>query len=111
LLRRGPARLCTERNGHDRMLRFKILQVRLQHSEKKIDIIGWLRNFEHTNVCFLARHSGFVLMRTRESDRQREFARDEINAAQSQCELLKKPAKNKEQRLGGFDLVIELKTF
>ena len=99
------------------MLRFKILQVRLEHSKEKIDIVGRLRDFENAFVSFLTRpgrrgdHRGFVLARIRKTDHQRQFFRDQIDRAQSQGELLQKTSKHEEQRLRRFDLVIELKTF
>src|SRR5438309_5543800 len=94
------------------MFRFKILQMRLEHPEEKIDIIRRLRNFENplvsasrTGICW------FVLVRIRKSDPQSEFLGDQIDPAQPERELLQKSAEHKEQRLGGFDLVIELETF
>ena len=99
------------------MFRFKILQVRLEHPEKKIDIIGRLRNFENALVYILARpgrrgdHGGFVLARIRKTDGERQFFRDEIDRAQPERELLQKTAEHKEQRLRGLNLVIELKAF
>src|SRR5436309_2112265 len=90
------------------MFRFKILQVRLEHSKEKIDIVGRLRDFE--NALVSASRTGICLI-IRKSDPQRQLARDEINRAQPERELLEKPAEDEEQRLGGLDLVIELKTF
>src|SRR5207237_10885870 len=90
------------------MFRFKILQVRLEHPEKKIDIIGRLRDFENPLVS--ASRTGICLI-IRKTDPERQFLRDQIDAAQSQRELLQKPAQDEEQRLRGFDLVIELETF
>ena len=43
--------------------------------------------------------------------RECEFFHDEINAAQSNGELFEKSPENEQQRLSGFDFVIELKTF
>ena len=73
------------------MFGFKIFQVRVQHLKEKIDIGARLRDFEHTNVCFLAR-TGICASRTclrkmpvrlglRKSDRECELARDQINTA------------------------------
>src|ERR1700736_4510197 len=94
------------------MRRFKILKVRLEHPKEKIDIVGRLRDFENalvsasrTGICW------FVLARIRKSDPQRQFFRDQIDRAQPQRELVQKPAKHEEQRLGRLDLMIELKTF
>src|SRR5262249_52795187 len=107
-----------ERDGHDRMLRSKIFQVRVEHPEEKIDIHRWLRDFENalvsasrTGTGWFTRQGGFAFARIRKCDREREFAGDEINAAQPEHELLEKSPQNEKQRLGGFDLVIELKTF
>src|SRR5437660_2377228 len=83
------------------MFRFKILQVRLEHPEEKIDIVGRLRDFENALVSLLIR----------KTDPQGQFFRDEIDAAQPKGKLLQKPAEHEKQRLGGFDLMIELKTF
>ena len=83
------------------MLGFKILQVRLEHSKEKIDIVGRLRDFENALVSLL----------TRKTDLQRQFSCDEIDRAQPQSELLQKPTEHEEQWLRRFDLVIELKTF
>src|SRR5436190_2719146 len=83
------------------MFRFKILQVCLEHSKEKIDIVGRLRDFENT----------LVTLSIRKTDHQRQFFRDQIDRAQSQGELLQKTSKHEEQRLSSFDLVIELKTF
>jgi len=90
-----------QRDRDDRMFRFKILQVGLEHSKEKIDIVRWLRNFENALVRFLFR----------KRDPQGQFLGDQIDRAQSQSELFEKPPENEEQRLGRFDLVIELKTF
>src|SRR5213082_3269035 len=100
------------------MFRFKILQVRLEHSKEKIDIIGRLRDFENalvsarsepdwhcTGICW------FVLPRIRKTDPQSQFPCDQIDAAQPKGKLFQKPPEHEEQWLGGFDLVIELKTF
>src|SRR5205085_12030079 len=125
LLRHGPDRFRGQRDRHDRMFRFKILQVRLEHPEEKIDLVGRLRDFENTNMCFLARtgsssrspsrtgtsQSRLVFVRTRKGDAQGQLAGDQINAAQSNGELFEKAPENEKQRLGGFDLMIELKTF
>src|SRR6266513_5145475 len=96
------------------MFRFKTLQVCLKHPKEKIDIHRWLRNFKNPLVSARSepdwRCTGICLC-TGESDREGELARDQINSAQSNGELLQKPAEHEEQRLGGFDLVIELKTF
>src|ERR1700693_2577871 len=99
LLRRRPARFRAKRDGNDWMFRFKILQMRLQHPEEKIDIVRRLRDFKNslvsasrTGIGLFARESGFVspvgrvrlvadLARIRESDRERELTHDEINAA------------------------------
>src|SRR5438876_4824211 len=75
--------------------------MRLEHPEEKIDIVGRLRDFENA----------LVDLRIRKSDPQGEFAGDEIDAAQSQGELLQKPAEHEQERLSCFDLMIELKTF
>src|SRR5882724_5403877 len=83
------------------MFRFKILQVCLEHSKEKIDIVGRLRDLENALVTLL----------TRKTDAERQFFRDEIDRAQPQGELFQKPAEHEEQRLRGLDLVIELKTF
>src|SRR6266403_2279102 len=83
------------------MFRFKILQVRLEHSKEKIDIVARLRDLENALVTLL----------TRKTDAERQFFRDEIDPAQPQRELLQKPAEHEEQRLRCFDLMIELKTF
>src|SRR5438128_10815110 len=83
------------------MLGFKILQVRLEHPKEKIDIVGRLRDFENA----------LVTLSIRKTDHQRQFFRDEIDRAQSQGELLQKPAEHEEQRLRSFDLMIELETF
>ena len=97
-----------QRNRHDRMFRFKILQVRLEHSKEKIDIIGRLRDFE--NALVSASRTGICLI-IRKTDPERQFLRDQIDAAQPKGKLFQKPAEHEEQWLGGFDLVIELKTF
>src|SRR5882724_7481226 len=83
------------------MFRFKILQVCLEHSKEKIDIVGRLRDLENALVTLL----------TRKTDAERQFFRDQIDRAQPQSELLQKPAEHEEERLRCFDLVIELKTF
>src|SRR5262249_1898881 len=46
LLRYRPDRFGAERDGNDRMLGLKIFEVRLQHPEKKIDLVGRLRDLE-----------------------------------------------------------------
>ncbi len=83
------------------MFRFKILQVCLEHPEEKIDIVARLRDLENALVTLL----------TRKTDAERQFFRDQIDRAQPQRELIQKPAEHEEQRLGGLDLMIELKTF
>src|SRR2546427_3473833 len=100
------------------MFRFKILQVRLEHSKEKIDIVSRLRDFEdplvsasRTGISLFTRpsrrgdHGGFVLARIREGDGESELARDQIDCAQPQSELFQKPAEDEKQRLGGLDLM------
>src|SRR6476661_8796249 len=82
------------------MLGSKILQMRLEHPEQKIDIVCWLRNFENTLVCL------FIP----ERDSQRQFLCDEINCRQTHRELLQKTAQHKKQRLGCFDFALKLET-
>lgn len=101
------------------MLRFKILQMRVQHPKEKINIVGRLRNFKNAFVNLLVRRSESVspsdesvlcadLWRTRKSNPQGDFFGDEIDRAQPQRELLQKPAQHEKQRLGSLDLVFEL---
>src|SRR4029434_4601843 len=71
--------------------------MRVQHPEEKIDIVARLRNFENPLVNL------FIP----ERDAQGPFFCDEINSAQSGGELLQKPAKHEEKRLGGFNFVFE----
>ena len=103
------------------MLRSKILQMRLEHPEQKIDIVCRLRNFENPFVTLFARHGGFVspvgrirpvadLTRICEGDSQRQFLCDEINCCQTHRELLQKTAQHKKQRLGCFDFALKLET-
>src|SRR6059058_6473124 len=82
------------------MLRSKILQMRLEHSEQKIDIVCRLRNFENALVyLFIA-----------EGDSQSQFICDEINCCQTHRELLQKTAQHKKQRFGCFDFALKLET-
>src|SRR3984893_17373983 len=81
------------------MLRFKILQMRVQHPKEKIDIVGRLRNFE----------SALVSLLVRKTDPQGDFFGDEIDRSQPQRELLQKPAQHEKQRLGSLNLVFEFK--
>jgi hypothetical protein len=86
--------------------------MRVQHPEEKIDIVRRLRDFESASRTGLCRcRDRFIVRRIREVNRERELARDEINCAESKRELFEKTPKNKEQRLSGLDLVIELVTF
>src|SRR4029450_1785551 len=92
------------------MLRSKILQMRLEHPEQKIDIVCRLRNFENPFVTLFARHGGFVLVRICEGDSQRQFLCDEINCCQTHGELLQKTPQHEKQRLGCFDFALKLET-
>src|SRR5438309_3293627 len=92
------------------MLGSKILQMRLEHPEQKIDIVCRLQNFENSFVYLFARHGGFVLARIRERESQRQFFGDEINCCQTHGELLQKPAEHEKQRLGCFDFALKLET-
>src|SRR5215510_14162378 len=103
------------------MLGSKILQMRLEHPEQKIDIVCGLRNFENPFVTLFDRYGGFVspvarirpvsdLARIRECDSQRQFFRHEINCCQPHGELLQKPSEHEQQRLGCFDLALKLET-
>src|SRR5258705_9454519 len=92
------------------MLRSKILQMRLENPEQKIDIVCRLRNFENPFVTLFARHGGFVLARICEGDSQRQFLCDEINCCQTHRELLQKTAQHKKHRLGCFDFALKLET-
>src|SRR3954451_3501985 len=80
------------------MLGSKILQMRLEHAEQKIDIVCRLRNFENA----------LVYLFIPEGDSQRQFFRDEINCCQTHRELLQKTAQHKKQRLGCFDFAFKL---
>src|SRR6476619_5131254 len=82
------------------MLRSKILQMRLEHPEQKIDIVCRLRNFENV----------LVYLFIPERDLQRQFFRDQINCCQTHRELFQKTAQHKKQRLGCFDFALKLKT-
>jgi hypothetical protein len=75
--------------------------MRVQHPKKKINIIGWLRNFENPLVNFFIR----------KCDLQRQFFCNEINRAQADGELLQKTAQHEEQRLGCFNFIFKLKAF
>src|SRR5439155_16021751 len=94
-------RLRAQRDSNDRVFRSKILQMRLEHSEKKIDIIGRLRNFDNLLVCLL------IYKR----DLQRQFFCDEIDGTQTHCELLQKTPEHKKERLCCFNFVLEFKAF
>src|SRR5437763_8363923 len=94
------------------MFRFKILQMRLEHSKEKIDIHRWLRDFESASRTGSCRcRDRFIVAGIRERDRQRQLFRDEINCTEPERELFEKPPELEEQRLGGLDLMIELRTF
>ena len=43
-----------QRDSNDRMFRSKILQMRMEHPEEKIDIVCRLRNFENAFVFCLS---------------------------------------------------------
>src|SRR5436853_7407065 len=90
------------------MFRFKALQVRLEHPEEKINIIGRLRDFE--NALVSASRTGICLI-IRKTDPERQFLRDQIDDAQPKGKLFQNPPEHEEQWLGGSDPVIELKTF
>src|SRR5947208_13456931 len=79
------------------MLRFKILQVRVQHPKEKIDVVSRLRNFENP----------FVILLIRKSNSQGQFFCDEVDRAQSQRKLLQKAAQHKEKRLGRFNFIFK----
>src|SRR5438876_2392390 len=93
----------------------KILQMCLEHAEEKIDIVGWLRDFENAFVNLFVRRSGSVLCadlwRIRKRDLQRQFFCDEIDRVQPHGEMLQKTAQHKEKRLGGFNFIFKFKTF
>ena len=93
------------------MFRFKILQMHMQHPEEKIDIVGWLWNFEAAFVTLFVRRSESVPWRIRKSNSQGDFFGDEINRTQPQRELLQKPAEHKKEWLSRFDFVFELEAF
>src|SRR3954470_19702929 len=82
------------------MLGSKILQMRLEHAEQKIDIVCRLRNVENA----------LVYLFIPERDLQRQFFRDQINCRQTHRELLQKTAQHKKQRLGCFDFALKLET-
>src|SRR5262245_60807764 len=103
------------------MIGSKILQMRLEHPEQKIDIVCRMGDFENRFVTLFARHGGFVspvarirpvsdLARIRECDSQRQFFRHEINCSQPHGELLQKPSEHEQQRLGCFDFALKLET-
>src|SRR5262249_27441664 len=103
------------------MLGSKILQMRLEHPEQKIDVVCRLRNFENPFVNLFARHGRFVspvgrirpvadLARIHERDSERQFFRDEINCCQSDGELFQKTAQHEKQRLGCFYFALKLET-
>src|SRR5437660_1427817 len=83
------------------MLRSKILQVRLEHTKEKINIVCRLRNFENA----------FVNLFVRKPDLQSQFFCYEIDPAQPQCELLQKTAEHKKEPLNGFNFIFKLKAF
>src|SRR3954464_2383364 len=78
----------------------KILQMRLQHPEQKIDIVCRLRNFENA----------LVYLFIPERDLQCQFLCNEINSRQTYRELFQKTAQHKKQRLGCFDFALKLET-
>ena len=79
------------------MFRRKIFQMRMQHPEKKIGIVGRLRNFENALVNL------FIC----ERDAQGEFFCDEINSAQPDRELLQKTAEHEEKGVSSFNFVFK----
>jgi hypothetical protein len=94
-------RLRAQRDRNDRIFGFKILQMRMQHPEEKIDIVGRLGNLENA----------FVNLFIRERDTQGQFFCDEINSAQPDGELVQKPAEHEEKWLDGFNFVFKFEAF
>src|SRR5215831_20896455 len=83
------------------MLGSKILEMRLEHANEQIDIVGRLRNFENALVSLLIR----------KRDPQGQFFCNQIDRAQAQRELVQKSAQHEKQRLSGFDLMLKLEAF
>ena len=79
------------------MFGLKILQMRMEHAEEKIDIGGRLRNLENA----------FVLLLVRKSNAQGQFFCDQIERAQSQGKLLQKTAEHKEEWLDSFNFIFK----
>src|SRR5262249_15935404 len=82
------------------MLGSKILQMRLEHPEQKIDVVCRLRNFENA----------LVYLFIRERDSHRQFFLYQINCSQTHSQLLQKATEHEKQRLGCFDFALKLET-
>ena len=76
-------RLCAQRDGNDRMLRAKILQMRVEHPEKRVDVARGRRNGEGALIF------GAGFKRKGKFD----FLGDEVNRFKAMSELVEKAAK------------------
>src|ERR1051326_896338 len=95
----GRFRLEPDRN--DGRLRGKIFQMRVEHPEKRFDVVRRLGNFEPVRVTALVAENNFEL----------KLTRDKMKRAEPHGKLLEKPLQHEEKRLARFDFVFELECF
>src|SRR3954465_7339348 len=101
LLKRRLGCFRLEADSDDRRYGSKIFQVRLQHPEKRFDVVGRLGDLKPVRVTVLVAESDFEL----------ELARHQMESAKSNGKLLEKPSQYKEKRFAGFNFVFEFERF
>src|SRR5438270_7992377 len=82
LFERRLGRFRLERDGSDRRFRRKIFKMRMQHPEKRFDIVRWLGDFKPVRITALVRRGGSVRWRIAENDFELELTRHEMERVQ-----------------------------
>src|ERR1051326_9432936 len=93
LFERRFGRFRLEPNRNDGRLRGKIFEMRVEHSEKRFDVVRRLGDFEPVRVTALFAENNFEL----------QLTRDKMKRAEPHGKLLEKPVqheRSEERRVG-----------
>src|SRR5256714_15202259 len=101
LFKRWLRRFRFEPDGDDGRFRGKIFEMRVEHPEKRFDVVRRLGNFESMLVTALVAENNFEL----------QFAGDEMERVHPDGKLLKKAPQHEEERLARFNFIFEFRRF
>ena len=85
--------------------------MRVEHPEKRFDVVCRLGNFESVRVTALVRRGGSVRWRIAENNFKLQLAGDEMERVQPHGKLLEKSPQHEEERLARLNFIFEFEPF